>query len=94
MNKFNKPKNKKIVNKCAQKKGAHLQYVNNHYDTSLVLVQPRKTRPCLNERLMIGRNESNKKKILCKVKIKRNEDFWSYNYTNQAPQKCCGRTDR
>ena len=26
---------------------------------SLVLVQPRKTRPCLNERLLIGRKESN-----------------------------------
>ena len=27
---------------------------------SLVLVQPRKTRPCLTERLLMGRKESNK----------------------------------
>ena len=30
---------------------------------SLVLVQPRKTRPCLNKRLLIGRKESNQTKI-------------------------------
>ena len=29
-----------------------------HY-TSLVLVQPRKTRPCLTERLLLGHKESN-----------------------------------
>ena len=29
------------------------------YYPSLVLVQPRKTRPCLNERLLMGRKESN-----------------------------------
>ena len=27
--------------------------------TSLVLVQPRKTRPCITERLLMGRKESN-----------------------------------
>ena len=31
-----------------------------HIHPSLVLVQPRKTRPCLNERLLMGRKESNK----------------------------------
>ena len=31
----------------------------DHYP-SLVLVQPRKTRPCLTERLLMGRKESNK----------------------------------
>ena len=29
---------------------------------SLVLVQPRKTRPCLTERLLMGRKESNQSK--------------------------------
>ena len=29
-----------------------------HYDI-LVLIQPRKTRPCLTERLLMGRKESN-----------------------------------
>ena len=33
-----------------------------HIYPSLVLVQPRKTRHCLTERLLIGRKESNKKK--------------------------------
>ena len=31
---------------------------------SLVLVQPRKTRPCLTERLLMGRKESNQTKII------------------------------
>ena len=30
---------------------------------SLVLVQPRKTRPCLTERLVMGRKESNQTKM-------------------------------
>ena len=30
-----------------------------HIHPSLVLVQPRKTRPCLTERLLMGRKESN-----------------------------------
>ena len=30
---------------------------------SLVLVQPRKTRPCLTERLLMGRKESNQTNI-------------------------------
>ena len=36
-------------------------YVSVHesYYSSLVLVQPRKTRPCLSERLLMGRKESN-----------------------------------
>ena len=33
-------------------------------DPSLVLVQPRKTCPCLTERLLIGRKESNQTKTL------------------------------
>ena len=32
-----------------------------HIYPSLVMVQPRKTRPCLSERLLMGRKESNKK---------------------------------
>ena len=32
------------------------------YNPSLVLVQPRKTRPCLTERLLMGRKESNQTK--------------------------------
>ena len=30
-----------------------------HINPSLVLVQPRKTRPCLTERLLMGRKDSN-----------------------------------
>ena len=37
------------------------------YTCSLVLVKPRKTRPCLTERLLMGRKESNQTK---KKKIK------------------------
>ena len=33
---------------------------------SLVLVQPRKTRPCLTERLLMGRNESNQTNYMSK----------------------------
>ena len=33
-----------------------------HIYPSLVLVQPRKTRPCLTERLLMGRKESNQTK--------------------------------
>ena len=32
--------------------------------TSLVLVQPRKACPCLTERLLIGRKESNRTKLI------------------------------
>ena len=34
-----------------------------HINTSLVLVQPRKTRPFITERLVMGRKESNQTKI-------------------------------
>ena len=34
-----------------------------HIYPSLVLVQPRKTRPCLTERLLMGRKESNQTKL-------------------------------
>ena len=34
------------------------------YNPSLVLVQPRKTCPCLTERLLKGRKESNQTKII------------------------------
>ena len=47
---------------------------------SLVLVQPRKTRPCLTERLLMGRKESNKKKnsgaISCNVLLKGGNQKW------------------
>ena len=33
-----------------------------HIHPSFVLVQPRKTRPCLTERLLMGRKESNQTK--------------------------------
>ena len=35
-----------------------------HIYPSLVLVQPRKTRPCLTERLLMGRKESNQTKLV------------------------------
>ena len=40
-----------------------------HIYPSLVLVQPRKTRPCLTERVLMGRKESNQTN-------KQNQDFW------------------
>ena len=36
-----------------------------HIYPSLVLVQPRKTRPCLTERLLMGHKESNQTKLCC-----------------------------
>ena len=39
-----------------------------HIYPSLVLVQPRKTRPCLTERLLMGRKESNQTKFHIKYK--------------------------
>ena len=40
--------------------GSH--YCKEHIYPSLVLVQPRKTHPCLTERLLMGCNESNQTK--------------------------------
>ena len=40
-----------------------------HIYPSLVLVQPRKTRPCLNERLLMGRKESNQTNYLTYLPI-------------------------
>ena len=39
-----------------------LVVLEQHIYPSLVLVQPRKTRPCLTERLLMGRKESNQTK--------------------------------
>ena len=36
--------------------------LSKNVNLSLVLVQPRKTRPCLTERLLMGRKESNQTK--------------------------------
>ena len=38
-----------------------------HIYPSLVLVQPRKTCPCLTERLLMGRKESNQTKTFCLI---------------------------
>ena len=49
-----------------------------HIYPSLVLVQPKKTRPCLTERLLMGRKESNKK----------THDQWnSYHCTSDSYRK-------
>ena len=40
-----------------------------HIYPSLVLVQPRKTRPCLTERLLMGRKESNQTKQTNKLSV-------------------------
>ena len=39
--------------------GSSLTSVTAEQDTFILLVQPRKTRPCLTERLLMGRKESN-----------------------------------
>ena len=39
--------------------GSSLTGKNNNINPSLVLVQPRKTRPFVTERLLMGRKESN-----------------------------------
>ena len=41
-----------------------------HICPSLVLVQPRKTRPCLTERLLMGRKESNQTRACMSANIK------------------------
>ena len=41
-----------------------------HIYPSLVLVQPRKTPPCLTERLLMGRRESNQRHVLKGATIK------------------------
>ena len=41
--------------------------MSKNIDPSLVLVQPRKTRPFITERLLMGRKESNKKKLKKKL---------------------------
>ena len=52
------------INRRAQRHSKHKTEQKHkrstmHIYPSLVLVQPRKTRPCLTERLLIGRKESN-----------------------------------
>ena len=47
---------------------------------SLVLVQPRKTRPCLTERLLMGRKESNQTN-----KDIHHKDFPTFLKTGQGP---------
>ena len=37
--------------------------LSKHIYPSIVLIQPRKTRPCLTERLLMGRKESNKQNM-------------------------------
>ena len=41
--------------------------LSKNINSSLVLVQPRKTRPCLTERLLMGRKESNQTDILISI---------------------------
>ena len=52
-----------------------------HIYPSFVLVQPRKTRPCLTERLLMGRKESNQTKTpiwaTLVEKLKVNLDLWN-----------------
>ena len=45
-----------------------------HIYPSLVLVQPRKTRPCLTERLLMGRKESNQTNVIfASMRMERSE---------------------
>ena len=54
-----------------------------HIYPSLVLVQPRKTRPCLTERLLMGHKESNQtkqtKQIPCSSTVQQNQP-WSARF--------------
>ena len=56
-----------------QKSTHELLITSEIFYPSLVLVQPRKTRPCLTERLLMGRKESNQIK---RVKSKKEELFF------------------
>ena len=47
-----------------------------HIYPSLVLVQPRKTRPCLTERLLMGRKESNQTNYLTYLPIYSKKIIW------------------
>ena len=47
------------VSAVAQWYSAWLETLSKNINPSLVLVQPRKTHPCLTERLLIGRKDSN-----------------------------------
>ena len=52
-----------------------------HIYPSLVLVQPRKTCPCLNERLLMGRKESNQTKLhWSKIVSIQMANYLSFNY--------------
>ena len=54
--------------------------------THLVRVQPRKTRPCLTERLLMGRKESNQSnKINQKNLVKSNYQFWALEVIGHRP---------
>ena len=48
----------KVINSCLMLGN----FVYFFFNPSLVLVQPRKTRPCITERLLMGRKESNQTK--------------------------------
>ena len=54
----------------------HLRYcvvsLSKNINPSLVLVQPRKTRPFISERLLIGRKQSNQTKICNQLCFKDN----------------------
>ena len=57
-----------------------------HIYPSLVLVQPRKTRPCLTERLLMGRKESNQTNIsLEPFKALQTQGHGVYHYFVSAP---------
>ena len=57
---------------------------------SLVLVQPRKTRPCLTERLLMGRKESNQTK---QKMVSASMLFWDFLYIFQFVNKLQDMTD-
>ena len=59
--------------------------LEQHMYPSLVLVQPRKTRPCLTERLLMGHKESNQtNQLLIKTKILTNTEVSGFKSL-----RCC-----
>ena len=70
-----------------------------HIYPSLVLVQPRKTRPCLTERLLMGRKESNQTNeeiistaiLLPSTDSRRVVVSYKHKYVHQVLVNCLGK---
>ena len=63
--------------------------LSKNINSSLVLVQPRKTCPCLTERLLMGRKDSNKQQQYCAQWVSESTEFFSHlrSYEGTIPKK-------